>query len=341
MLIYAGNGGSEDDKGESNEESSFSFLHDHQGDKGQESDSEKSNSDEPSGFGFINTTAKESEDDQQRQIVKDEEPTPGERGEKMDQKDTSTDSKHEAEVSSPLSSIKSGDLPSPPQPTQVKGEETSITGRSPMKVGGGRAAGRQLPPTSGAVKKKKKRKAVIPGQERMATSSSQAEPESTSSSKSDLSSRVDDDMIAAHEESSEHSEQLIDIAAASSEHGGEEIAPASSKHGGEEMVERCPNEEVTIKSTRDTATVSHENVQSTPAPEGDVPSVATEDVDTTDTNSQKEPLAPEPVAMVTAAEEAESRALEEVFGNYRVELSGEESYAALIESYQSSIKKIR
>lgn len=353
MLIHAGNGGSEDDKGESNEESSFSFLHDHQGDKGQESDSEKSNSDEPSGFGFINTTAKESEDDQQREIVKDEEPTPGERGEKMEQKDTSTDSKHEAEVSSPLSSIKSGDLPSPPQPTIVKGEESSIigrspmkeessiTGRSPMKVGGGRAAGRQLPPTSGAIKKKKKRKAVIPGQERMATSSSQAEPESTSSSKSDLSSRVDDDMTAAHEESSEHSEQLIDIAAASSEHGGEEIAPASSKHGGEEMVERCPNEEVTIKSTRDTATISHENVQSTPAPEGDVPSVATEDVDTTNTNSQKEPLTPEPVAMETAVEEAESRALEEVFGNYRVELSGEESYAALIESYQSSIKKIR
>lgn len=333
-MIYAGNGESEEDKGESNEASSFSFLHDHQGDKGQESDSEKSNSDEPSssGFAFLNTTAKESEqaeDDQQRETVKDDQPTSRERGEKMEQKDTATDSKHEAEVSSPLSSVKSNDLPSLPQPTIVKGEESSITGRSPTKMGGVRAAGRQLPPASGAIKKKKKRKAVIPGQERMATSSSQAEPESTSSSKSDLSSRVDDDMVAPHEEGSVHSEQLIDIAAASSEHGGEE------------MVERCPNEEVTIDSTRDTAAISQENVHSTPTPEEDVPSVATEDVDTTHTNSQKEPLTPEPVAVETAVEEAESHALEEVFGNYRVELSGEESYAALMESYQSSIKKIR
>jgi hypothetical protein len=346
--MCAGDGESEDGKRESNEESSFSFLHDRQGDKGQESDSEKSGSDEPnsSGFAFLNTTTKESEqgkDDQQREAVKDEQIIPGE---KIEEKDSSSESKHKAEVSTRSSSIKSSDLPPLPQPTLVKGEESSGTARSPVKMGGGRAAGRQLPPASGAVKKKKKRKAVIPGQERMAPSSNQAEPESTSSSKSDLSSRIDDDMAAAHDEGSEHSEQLIDIAAASSEHGGEE------------MVEGCPNEEVTIKSSQDTTTVPQENVHPIPTPKENVhpiptpkenvhpiptpkESMATEDVDTTDTSIQKEPPTPEPVAVETADEEAESRALEEVFGNYRVELSGEESYTALIESYQSSIKKIR
>ena len=37
----------------------------------------------------------------------------------------------------------------------------------------------------------------------------------------------------------------------------------------------------------------------------------------------------------------ESHALEEVFGNYQVELSAEDSLAALLQSYDSSIKKIR
>ncbi len=350
--MCAGDGESEDGKRESNEESSFSFLHDRQGDKGQESDSEKSGSDEPnpSGFAFLNTTTVESEqgkDDQQREAVKDEQITPGERGEKIEQKDSSSDSKHGAEVSTPSPSIKSSDLPPLPRPTLVKGEESSGTARSPVKMGGGRAAGRQLPPGSGAVKKKKKRKAVVPGQERMATSSSQAEPESTSSSKSDLSSRIDDDMAAGHDEGSEHSEQLIDMAVASSEHGG--------------AVEGCSNEEVTIKSTLDTATVFQENVhpiptpkenvhpiptpkeneQSNPTPKENKQSMANKDVDITDTSIQKEPPIPEPVAVEKADKKAESDALEEVFGNYRVELSGEESYTALIESYQSSIKKIR
>ena len=320
--MYTGDGESEEDKGDDNEESSFSFLHDRQGNRGHDSDSEKSSNDEPtsSGFSFLNTAPKETQDDQQRETGEDGQPTPGEGEEKMEQNNASTDSKHDAEVSM-ASSDKSSELPSLPQPTVIKGEESSITGRSPLKVGGGRAAGRQLPPPSGAVKKKK-RKAVIPGKERMATSSgasNQAEPESPSSSKSDLSSRTTDDMVLPHDEVSEHSEQLIDIA-------------ASSEHGGEELVEGCLTEEVTIKPAQDTTTIPEENVNV---------AMATEDVDTADTSICQEPPTPEPVAMETADEEAESRTLEEVFGNYCVELSGEESYTALIESYQSSIKKIR
>ena len=322
--MYTGVGEIEEDKGEDNEESSFSFLHDRQGNRGQDSDSEKSSNDEPtsSGFSFLNTTPKETQDDQQKElhVVEDEQPSPGERGEKIKQNDTSTDSKRDSEVTMP-SPDKSSELSLLPQATVVKGEESSIAGRSPLKVGGGRAAGRQLPPASGAVKKKK-RKAVIPGKERMATSSgasNPAEPESPSSSKSDLSSRTTDDTALPHDEVSEHSEQLIDIT-------------ASSEHGGEELVEGCLTEEVTIKPAQDTTTIPEENINV---------SMATEDVDTVDTSIHQEPPTPEPVAMETADEEAESRALEEVFGNYRVELSGEESYTALIESYQSSIKKIR
>ena len=45
-----------------------------------------------------------------------------------------------------------------------------------------------------------------------------------------------------------------------------------------------------------------------------------------------------PVAIETVNE---SDTLEEVFGNYRIELSGEERLGALLQSYQSGIKKIR
>lgn len=330
--MYTGDGESEEDKGKNNEESKFSFLHDRRGDKGQDSDSsdsEKSSSDEQnsSGFAFLNTTpvspreAEQGGGDQQREAVEDQQLTPRETGEKVEQKDTSTDSKRDTEVNTP-SSEKSSEMSLLLQPAVVKGEESSITSRPPLKVGGGRAVGRQMPPASGA--KKKKRKAVIPGKERMATSSSassQAEPESPSSSKSDLSSRTNDDTAPPHNGISEHSEQLIDIA-------------ANPRQDGDEQVESCLTEEVTIQPVEDTSTITEDHVQSS-----DV-ALATEYVDTTDTNVQKEPTS-EPVTIEIADEEAESHALEEVFGNYRVELSGEESYTALIESYQSSIKKIR
>lgn len=336
--MYAGSGETEEDNGES----SFSFLRDRHGDKDQESDSEKSSGDEAtsSGFSFLNTATKETEereDDQQRETVDQKPPVAAEREEKIRQNDTSTNSKRDREPTTP-SSDKSNELPSVPQPNMVKGEESSITGRSPLKLGGGRTAGRQLPPASGAVKKKKK-KAVIPGKERMTASSgasNQTEPGSTSSSKSDLSSRIDDDTVAGHDEISEQSEQLVDITAPSSEHDGEEQAQSG---------------DVTIKPTQDMSTIHQENVQSTTTPEMDVHSTATreedvdmvttEEVDTADTTTNKQPPTSEPVAVEKTDEEAESRALEEVFGNYRVELSGEESYTALIESYQSSIKKIR
>lgn len=325
MSMYTGDGESEEDKGENNEESSFSFLHGRQGYKGQDSDSEKSSSDEQSssGFAFLNTTPasprepQQGGDGQHREMVEDQQPTPGERGEKIEQSDTPTDNKHDTEIKTP-SSDKSTENPSLLQPIVVKGEESS---KSPSKVGGGRTAGRQQLPASG---KKKKRKAVIPGKERMATSSSassQAEPESPSSSKSDLSSRANDDTAPPHNEVSEDSEQLIDIA----------ISP---RHDKEDEVENCLTEEVTIQPVEDTPNITEDHVQSS-----DI-AMATEHVDTTDISIQMEST-PEPVAIETADEEVESRALEEVFGNYRVELSGEESYTALIESYQSSIKKIR
>lgn len=339
-VVCTGDGESEEDKGDNNkEESSFSFLHAHQGDEGQDSDSGKSSSDEAtsSGFAFLNTTTKETEErqgDQRKETVDDQQSPPG-LGERMEQKDVSTDSKHDTEASTP-SSDKSSELPSLPRPTIVTEEEPSIAVRSPLKVGGGRTAGRQLPPASGAVKKKKKkRKAVVPGKERMASgTSSQAEPESTSSSKSDLSSRIDDETVAPHDEVSKHSEQLIDLAAASSEHDGEDCLAA-------EITVKLAQDETTTPQENEHSVASREDHVHSTATEENEHSTATEDVDAADTSIQKEPTIPEPVAMETADEADESRALEEVFGNYRVELSGEESYAALIEGYQSSIKKIR
>ena len=318
-MLTTGDGEAVDGEEEDGEASSFSFLRAHQG-KGQDSDSEKSSDEQTSsGFAFLNTTSGSPRDTHQgegRQLepVEDQtekQPAPEERGEKTEQNDTSIDSKGDVEAKSPTSTDKSFEVMALLQPAAIKEVKSSITSRSPFKVGEGRSTGRQAPLVGGA-KKKKKKKAVRPGQP---TSTSQAEQDNLSSSKSDLSSRANDDNSS---EVSEHSEQLIEIA-------------ASSGNDKEQKVNGAVSEEITIQPSADTTTIAEDNVQSS-----DV-AMATEDVVT---SVQKEPT-PEPVTIETADEEAESRALEEVFGNYRVELSGEESYTALIESYQSSIKKIR
>lgn len=318
----------ERDQGEVNETSSFSFLHDRQG-IDQDSDSEKNSGDEQtsSGFTFLNITPvspkekENTENDQQTKLVEDQELKHEERGE---QKDTSPVDKHHRGLKVESSDKNAEGLA---LLQRVAKEEVSIpvTNRSPLKVGGGKVGGRQMPTASGPAKKKKKRKALIPGQEGATSSTStsssgrrQGEPESTASSMSDLSTKTNEELSISQDQLGEHFEQLTDV----------HTATASQRNDGKEETVGCLAEEVKVQSSTETPTIAEDTTKST-----DV-AIAT------DVSVHEEPTS-ELVAMETDEQATESRALEEVFGNYRIELSGEESYEALIESYQSSIKKIR
>ena len=316
---------------DSNGTSHFSFLNNPKDKDGNdESDSEKSNDEHSSsGFSFLNQPS----DTPCEQQAHEEE----DQGHGLEQMKALSGSEGSSGDAKPQTSLF--------QPTE-KEEKSNVMSRSPLKSPG-QKVGRQLPPA--AAHKRKKKKAVRPGQENIVASHAEEESPSvvvamdTAKDSDHGSENVEQSQEVTELETQKVNESSSVVAAmdtAKDSAGSSENIEQSQevteleetqKKEVQEEVDGSLTEDVTIETEQPLVDVTNENN----VPSLDV-SMAAENVPSV-TGAQEDPTSNTDVLDV----EDESHALEEVFGNYHIELSGEDNLAALLQSYQSGIKKIR
>lgn len=323
-LIWQLLGGEDED--ESNGDSKFTFLHD-QPDK-NDSESEKSSDEHSSSFAFLNLSSASPQESVTKDKVVDTDGT-GDIG--------STAEPHTQPTEKQT------------QPTQ-KAETSNIRTKPLPKSAGGRAVGRQAPPTG--ANKKKKWKAFRPGGVQQ-TEQTDGEVPSIATSNEKLTTS-EEKLIATSEEELATTSQVdgetpsvftsnVGKPPSVSEDDVEDTKQASVKSEDCSQTQNLVDDEIkeersqVEESVIDCITMeTQEEATKNQAVPADVGSPA--NVDTLAEGVVSAETLSEPVALDTVDE---SQALEEVFGNYRIELSGEDSLAALLQSYESNVKKIR
>lgn len=320
--------GVDDDDNDGNGGSQFSFLHDHQSkdeEGGGDIESDKSDDGQTSSsFAFINSSTSLQEphpqDPKEAAVATDT----GSESEPLKAEPTKT-----KEAVSPPPQSTQAKL-SPLEPTLLLTREREVKSSSPQRTGGGRSAGRQLPPT--ATNKKKKKKAIRPGQQQ--TTASQVDGDVPSINTSQEKESESKDVVSLEVERPaliSNPKEEVDPSISRSDDTSTSAAP--EKSSSEHSLENQDNEE---QLSIDEVTCTMETKQMSTETQSEPVGVVREEVGVVSTATE-EPVS-QPVAMETVDE---SDALEEVFGNYHIELSGEEKLSALLQSYQSGIRKIR
>ena len=220
-------------------------------------------------------------------------------------------------------------------------ETAEIRSTPLLKSPGGRTAGRQAPPT-GANKKKKKKKAVRPGQQ----TDGEVPLVTTSQEKLITTSEErlfeeDTDQVEEKTPSADVLSEGIDPAGSSDDvESTNQVTNENELSPENQSLVEIETQEIDDKVEESligvVAMETRDNLVEDKAESGDVSSPASLSAAVEDVVTDGSTV--EAVAMDTIDE---SHALEEVFGNYQVELSGEEGLAALLQSYDSGIKKIR
>lgn len=298
--------GNEGDGG--NGESSFSFLHDKS--VGGVSDSESNNGEESSSFSFLNPSPS----------IEDPQP-PATQSPTTDQSDASKD----------LADL-APQVPLPrPQATMEEEKTLDVKPAPYFKSPGSRTAARQAPPTG--ANKKKKKKAIRPGQQvHVEEDAPLITPPQTHEGESGLVSTRDDGDLPSI--SSSHEDSFKVDGDTSQEHGDVlTIADNIIQVETNDEHQKPVDVEATDGRSSPLDKVSMETNQPDAVVDDDAKHSRSESITMETANAMLESVAVETMD--------ESHALEEVFGNYRIELSGEDSLAALLQSYQSSIRKIR
>ena len=311
--------GGEDDE-ETNGDSKFSFLHGPQSNDGGDSDKSEEEEESSSGFAFLN-------------------PSTGSEPEPRPPEEVVPEAKSEERVGSDVIDGESTSQPAPLQPALPLTPEKEVVTKSPFKSPGVRTAGRQLPPT--AANKKKKKKAIRPGHQQTTTAQSDGEvpPIITNLDEEGRPKVVDDP---------EEKGPLVPICQREEEEGAidqKEEAPsikqsdAAAKDKSRDKSEDEQSQEQLIEIEDKEAIVDEVTMETKQPPVGIIKdSPKSSEAEGGVVTSSTEETTSQPATIETVNE---SDTLEEVFGNYRIELSGEERLGALLQSYQSGIRKMR
>ena len=318
-VLYGVHTAKESEKEESNNgASSFSFLHDTS--VGGGSESEKSGDEGASSFSFLNPASPPSGGDKQSQVE--------------DRSPVSSQSEISKDVGEVVPQVSLA-------PSVAVKEKEYVKSTSPFKSLGSRTSARQAPPTSAT--KKKKKKAIRPGQvqsEGDPPSNIPPQAKEKEGSLVSIGESVDSPSTPSHhEEETDGQEQgdapTVTVQITSTDDDRNEttnlvvLEPTNERSN--------PVEEVAMETKQSDTTVDVEPKDKSKVNDKDSTSETRSESIATETASKGDSRS-ESIAVDTVDE---SHELEEVFGNYRIELSGEDNLTALLESYQSSIKKIR
>ena len=319
------------DEEESSCNSSFSFLHD-QPDK-NDSESDKSDNEQSSSFAFLNLSSASPQESQSKEK---------EKGLQLDKVDDAGG----ADVICSTAEPQTQPAEKQPQPTE-KAESLNIRTRPLLKSPGGRTTGRQALPT-GAIKKKKK-KAFRPGGVQQTEQTDGEVPSITTSDNKLITVTTSEEKLVTTSEEELTTISQLDGGASSVFTSNVGKAPSVSeddvedtKHATSECQDASPNPNLVVKDDQVEEPVIDYVTMETKEKAIDNQAEPADITSTANLSTPAEGVGADSVAEpITLDTVEESHALEEVFCNYHIELSGEDSLAALLQSYESSIKKIR